>query len=56
MSAIILTDEQSQQYEEGGWSSLRLTETLVEDIERRHLPRPVTVTLDTGEILFTIEE
>ena len=53
---IILTPEQSQLYEEGGWSSYRIEETIIEDLERLNITAPVVVTLDTGEILFAISK
>jgi len=51
---ITLTPEQSALYEEGGWSSFRLEETILEDLDRQHITEPVVVTLDNGSILFAV--
>lgn len=51
---ITFTPEQSQLYEEGGWSSFRVEETIIEDLERQHITVPVLVTLDDGTILFAV--
>jgi len=51
---ITLTPEQSALYEEGGWSSFRLEETILEDLDRQHITEPVVVTLDDGSILFAV--
>ena len=51
---IILTPEQSALYEEGGWSSFRIEETILEDLDRQHITEPVVVTLDDGSILFAV--
>jgi len=53
---IILTPEQSALYDEGGWSSWRVEETLIEDLDRQGITEPVVVTLDTGEILFAVSK
>ena len=51
---ITLTPEQSALYEEGGWSSFCLEETILEDLDRQHITEPVVVTLDDGSILFAV--
>ncbi len=51
---ITLTPEQSALYEEGGWSSYRIEESIIEDLDRQHITESVVVTLDTGEILFAV--
>jgi len=51
---ITLTPEQSALYEEGGWSSFRIEETILEDLDRQHITEPVVVTLDDGSILFAV--
>jgi hypothetical protein len=51
---IILTAEQSVLYEEGGWSSYRIEETIIEDLDRQGITDPVVVTLDDGSILFAV--
>jgi len=51
---ITLTPEQSALYEEGGWSSFRIEETILEDLDRQHITEPVVVTLDNGSILFAV--
>jgi hypothetical protein len=53
---IILTPEQSACYEEGGWSSYRIEETIIEDLDRQNITESVVVTLDTGEILFAVSK
>lgn len=53
---LILTPEQSMQYEEGGWAQWRLEETLVEDLERANITEPVTVHLDNGHFCFAIDK
>jgi hypothetical protein len=53
-SEVISTPEQSALYEEGGWSSFRLEETILEDLDRQHITEPVVVTLDNGSILFAV--
>ena len=53
---IILTPEHSALYDEGGWSSWRVEETLSEDLDRQGITEPVVVTLDTGEILFAVSK
>jgi hypothetical protein len=50
----ILTPEPSMRYEEGGFSSWRVEEDVVEDLERRNMTEPVVVTLDDGSILFAV--
>ena len=51
---ITLTPEQSALYEEGGWSSYRIEESILEDLDRQHITESVVVALDTGEILFAL--
>jgi hypothetical protein len=51
---IRLTPEQSALWEEGGFSSWRVEETILEDLDRQHIVEPVVVTLDTGEVLFAV--
>jgi len=53
---IILTPEQSALYEEGGWSSYRIEETIIEDLDRQNITEPVIVTLDDGQILFAVSK
>jgi len=53
---IILTPEQSALYEEGGWSSYRIEETILEDLDRQNITEPVIVTLDDGQILFAVSK
>jgi len=53
---IILSPEQSALYEEGGWSSYRIEETILEDLYRQNISESVVVTLDTGEILFAVSK
>ena len=51
---IILSPAQSQQWEEGGWLSLEIQETVLEDIERRDIMEPVAVVLATGVVAFWV--
>ena len=51
---IVLSPEQSALYEEGGFAAWRVEEDVIEDLERRHITEPVVVTMDTGEILFSV--
>jgi hypothetical protein len=53
---IILTPEQSALYEEGGFSSWRLEEDLIGDLDCQSITETVVVALDTGEILFAISQ
>jgi len=43
-------------YEEGGFSSWRLEEDLIEDLDCQSITETVVVALDTGEILFAISQ
>ena len=52
----VLTPEESQAWEEGGWLSLRLQDDIFEEVHRQDIREPVIVTLDTGEILFAITQ
>ena len=54
MATIILTPEQSMQFEEGGWPEQRLVETLCEDLERQHICEAVTILTDTGAVAFSL--
>ncbi len=51
---ITLSPAQSQQWEEGGWLSLDIQETILEDIERRDILEPVAVVLATGAVAFWV--
>jgi len=51
---IVLSPAQSQQWEEGGWLSLEIQETVLEDIERRDIVEPVAVVLATGVVAFWV--
>ena len=51
---IILSPAQSPQWEEGGWLSLEIQETVLEDIERRDIMEPVAVVLATGVVAFWV--
>jgi hypothetical protein len=54
MASIHLTPEQSQQWEEGGWLSLEIQETILEDIERQGITNVVAVVLSTGVVAFWV--
>jgi hypothetical protein len=51
---LILSPEQSALYEEGGWPSQRLIETLCEDLERAEITEEVVVQAENGAILFAL--
>ena len=51
---IRLTAEQSMLYEQGGFSSWRVEETIIEDLERANITEDVVVTLDDGQVLFIV--
>jgi len=51
---LILSPEQSALYEEGGWPSQRLIETLCEDLERAEITAEVVVQAENGAILFAL--
>ena len=51
---ITLTPEQSALYEEGGYASWRIEETIIEDLEHANITEDVTVCLDDGRVLFLV--
>jgi hypothetical protein len=51
---LTLTPEQSQQWDEGGWLSLEVQETMLEDIERRHITEAVVVVHASGSVCFWV--
>jgi hypothetical protein len=51
---VILTPEQSALYELGGWDAFHIEEAIAEDLIQRNITVPCVVTLDTGEILFSV--
>jgi hypothetical protein len=51
---ITLTPEQSALYEEGGFSSWRIEEDIVELLDREGITEQVIVALDDGSIAFAI--
>ncbi|HEY5865108.1 MAG TPA: hypothetical protein VI542_06080 [Candidatus Tectomicrobia bacterium] len=51
---LTLSLEQSRQWDQGGWLSLELQETMLEDIERQHITEPVAVLLHDGRAAFAI--
>jgi hypothetical protein len=51
---ITLSPAQSQQWEEGGWLSLEIQETVLEDIERQGITEVVAVVLTTGVVAFWV--
>ena len=51
---IILSPEDSQRWDEGGWLSLELQETILEDIERQGITEVVAVVLATGVVAFWV--
>lgn len=55
---IRLTPEQSALYEEGGcgFSSWRIEETIIEDLDRQNIEETVIVPLDDGTVLFAVSK
>jgi hypothetical protein len=51
---ITLSAEQSALYDNGGWDSFRVEETIIEDLQRQHITEPVVVTLENGAIVFAV--
>jgi hypothetical protein len=51
-----LTPEQSQLWEEGGWSAYRIEEDILEAIERHHIHEAVVVMLNSGAVAFGITQ
>ena len=51
---IILSPEETARWEEGGWLSLEIQETVLEDIERQHITEPVVMTLANGTVAFGV--
>ena len=54
MVTMTLTPEQSKQWDEGGWLSLEIQETVLEDIERQGITDVVAVVLSTGVVAFWV--
>jgi hypothetical protein len=53
---IQLSPEQSAQWEQGRWLSLRIQDDIFEEVQRQGITEPVVVTLDTGAILFAMSQ
>jgi hypothetical protein len=51
---IILSAEQTQAWNEGGWISLEIQETILEDIEHQGIREPVAVVGADGVTLFWV--
>ena len=51
---LTLTNEQSRAWDEGGWLSLELQETVLEDVERAHIVESVAVLHPDGRVAFGI--
>jgi hypothetical protein len=51
---LTLTPEQSQIWEEGGFSSWRVEEDVIELLDRQGITEQCVVTLDDGSIAFAI--
>jgi hypothetical protein len=51
---IMLSSELSQQWREGGWLSLEVQETILEDITHQQITEPVYVLLDNGTSAFGV--
>ena len=49
-------EPQAETYDLGGWSSYRLEETIIEDLDRENINETVIVTLDDGQILFAVSK
>ena len=54
MAMYQLSLEQSQQWNEGGWLSLEIQETIVEDLEYHHITEAVIVQLADGRTAFAV--
>jgi len=53
---IRLSVHDSAAWESGGWLSLEIQESIIEDLDRQNITESVVVTLDTGEVLFAITQ
>jgi hypothetical protein len=53
---IRLSAHDSAAWESGGWLSLEIQESIIEDLDRQNITESVVVTLDTGEVLFAITQ
>src|SRR5262249_42541115 len=54
---IILTDEQSILYLEGGWDAYRIEEDILEHLDRQHITEPVAVVLsDRSAVAFYVTQ
>jgi hypothetical protein len=51
---ITLSPEDSARWETGGWLSLEIQETVLEDIERQQITDVVAVQLQSGAIAFWV--
>jgi len=51
---IRLSQEDSARWEQGGWLSLEIQETILEDIDRQGITEVVAVTLSDGSIIFWV--
>lgn len=51
---IQLDHEQSAAWDQGGWLSLEIQETILEDIERKRLRGTVTVLSAEERVLFAV--
>lgn len=50
-----LTQEQTDMYEEGGWSAWRIEEDVIEDLDRAGVTQPVAVIQSDGAaVLFWV--
>ena len=52
---IVLSPEDSAKWDQGGWLTLELQETILEDLERQHITEAVAVVDATGvAVLFWV--
>jgi len=52
---IILTEDQSILYLEGGWDAYRIEEDVLDDLDRQHITEPVAVILaDHSAVAFYV--
>ena len=52
---IVLSPEDSAKWDQGGWLTLGLQETILEDLERQHITEAVAVVDATGVgVLFWV--
>jgi hypothetical protein len=51
---LTLSPDQSTRWNEGGWLSYEVEETILEDLDRQHVRELVVVLLDDGRTAFAV--